>query len=88
MKLYINKYSYVDSNDKEKINAIITEQTNVINNCNSRIETLQKSWLQTTNDLTWKHSSFANNERANMDRASRSIEVAKEILQQIKDFKN
>jgi len=88
MELYINKYGYVDSNDKEKIKSITTEQTNVINNCNSRIETLQKSWLQTTNNLTWKHSSFANNERTNIDRASRSIKEAKEILQQIKALKD
>ena len=87
MRKYIDKYGYINSNDNEKINIVIREQTNIINNCNSRINTLRTSWLQTTQDLSWKHSSFANNEKASIDRAGRSIKEAQEILQQIKLLK-
>ena len=84
MRAYIDRYGYIDSNDEAKIKDVIREQTNIIDNCSSRIDSLKASWLQTTNDLSWRYSSFANNEKASIDRAGSSIKEAKVILQQIK----
>lgn len=87
MRQYIDRYGYIDSDNEDKINTVIREQTNVINNCNDRIERLKNSWLQTTTDSTWRNSSFAMNERNSMDRASNSIKKAQAILQQIEILK-